>query len=96
MGKYTLNGEEYYYNNGVWLTANFIHVPLALISQLEKIRLSSDQSYNDETNTEIEEESKANNYDEMIVFVRSDTKTLNLINKFEGVYNNKKYNRRIV
>lgn len=36
MDKYELDGETYYFNNGKWLTSNYMSVPTSIISRLNK------------------------------------------------------------
>ncbi len=37
MDSYELDGEKYYYKNGKWLTSNYMSVPTAIISRLNKL-----------------------------------------------------------
>lgn len=37
MDKYELDGETYYFNNGKWLTSNYMSVPTAVVGKLNKL-----------------------------------------------------------
>lgn len=46
MEKYTIDGEEYIYNNGKWLTSNYTSVPIGLLSKLNKLLTSKEDLEN--------------------------------------------------
>lgn len=43
MDKYELDGETYYFNNGKWLTSNYMSAPTAVLGKLNKL-LADDSS----------------------------------------------------
>ena len=42
MEKYTLDGEEYIYGNGRWLTSNYTSAPVGLLNKLNKLLTSKE------------------------------------------------------